>query len=481
MSKNPKKQTSRVFDPKKGKDEGLLSKFGKLFFVALLCASAWLFCIYLFPLPDSTDEASPKGDFLETKDRFKSQASMPVLTATLILPKQSTYAGSEKEKKQLLSDVETAVASYPNNPSILHIAGLTYAELQQSERAIALLRKSIQLESSKAEVVTALADLLLQVGKPEDAIVVLEQAIDRVGETEPLLSALGESYSQAGQLEKAVQTLERAVAKLSASTEKQSSSAGLRLAQALTQVGRFEEAEKHARESLLQRPSDLPSFVALSNALMRQNKREEAMEVRSRMPKVEPSTMADDQKYELSFRGFASHNYAMLGGTYAAQNNLDSAEKFFIRSLEIEPDSSKTALHLADMLRRNGRTQDAMIVYKKLIEIQPDNVLHYHNLASLAVSVGDLQTAERVLRSATTVDASGAADMQLAQFLLAIGDVSHVVKHAQLATEKLGTVDAHLVLMDACKASGDNAAAFNAYLKAKKIAPNDPRLANFTP
>lgn len=475
------KKTSKVPDAKKVEKDRLFSRYGKLVAVAILCAASWLLCIYLLPLPESPEENASSGVVAESINASQTPTALSVPTAILDLPKQSTYSGSEKEKKQLLSDVEAAVTSYPNNSSFLHIAGLTYAELQQSERAIELLKKSIQSDPNKADVASALADLLLQVGKPEDAIDVLETAIGRVGETEPLLSALGESCSQAGQLEKAVKTLEFAVAKLGESTEKQSSTARLRLAQALTQVGRFEEAEKYARESLSQNPSDLPSFVALSNALMRQNKREEAMEIRSRMPKIEPNTMADDQKYELSFRGFASHNYAMLGTAYAAQNKLDIAEKFYLRSLAIVPESSQTALLLAEMLRRNGRIQDAMRVYNRLIEIQPENILNYHNLASLAVSISDLQTAERVLRSAVSVDTSGAADMQFAQFLLAIGNISNVVKHAQLATEKLGTVDAHLVLMDACRASGDSAAAFNAYLKAKKIAPNDPRLANFTP
>ncbi len=461
-------------------NEGNMARLGKLVGVAVLCAASWLICIYWIPLPDAevdSAETSSTADSLLAP----APAIAPMAVSKLSLPRQSIYAGSEKEKKLLLNDVESAVASFPKNAAFLHIAGLTYAELQQSERAIELLRTALQADPNNQDVCTALADLLLQIGKPEEAVVILEQAISRFRESEPLLSALGESYSQAGLIDKAAATLERAVAKLPPPSETNSSPSRLRLAQAFTQVGRFDEAEKAARDAVLQNPKDLPSFVALANALMRQNKRDEASEVRARMPKGEPNIMADDQKYELSFRGFTSHNYAMLGSAYAALNRLDTAEKFFVRSLEIAPDSHKTVLLLAEMLRRNGRIADAMIAYQRLIEIQPENVLSYHNLASLAVSVHDLPTAEKALRAAVQVDTSGAADIQLAQFLLATGNAKSVVTYAQAAVDKLGTVDAYLVLMDACRAQGDSAASFSAYLKAKKLAPDDPRLANFTP
>jgi len=108
--------------------------------------------------------------------------------------------------------------------------------------------------------------------------------------------------------------------------------------------------------------------------------------------------------------------------------------------------------------------------------------MNYHNLASLAVSASDIPLAENTLRMAINADTSGLADLQLARFLLGtgnIGNIGNVVSHAQIAVDRLGTIDAYLVLIDALRAIGDRASAFKAYLKAKAIAPNDPRLASF--
>ncbi len=457
------------------------TKYGQLVVVSALLASTLLFCYYLSPFPEvssrleNSTEPTDNG-YLAT---VQSQAVDTHNAARLTLPKVTNYTNSGEEKKRLLEEVEKAVEAYPVDPSILIIAALTYSELQQTEKAIEFLKKSIAADAKNPLAVTSLAEILMEVGKQEEAVTILEQAVSRGLVIEPLLSILGEAYSQSGRMEDAVKVLERAVAIPSPQPEQ--SKAPLRLAQALTQLGRFEEAEVYARNSFTQRPSDPTGYVALSNVLMRQNKREEALEIRKQMPKPDPNQTADDQKYELSFRGFASHHYAQLGSAYAAHGSFSFAEQFFIRSLQLTPDSAKTALLLADFLRGQGRMQDAIATYKRLVEIQPDNLMNYHNLASMAVSSRDLPLAENALRMALKADTSGMADLQLARFLLGTGNVEDVVLHAQNAVNRLGTVDAYLVLIDAFRANGDRASAFNAYLKAKAIAPNDPRLATFNP
>jgi len=458
------------------------TKYGRLVAVIVLCTSSWLLCAYLLPYPEvplPSEDSVPvenEAPLVESKS-----LGIPGETASWNLPKKSIYTNSSQERKQLLNEVEKAVDAYPRDASILHIAGLVYAEVQQSERAIELLKKCNEIDGNRPGAVVALSDLFTQLGKPEEAAVILEQAVGRGHETEPLLSALGEVYSQAGKIEEAAKVLERAVSIASADPVlMQESTAPARLAQALTQLGRFEEAEKQARDAVALQPKKEANYIALSNALMRQNKREQALEVRKQIPKRETFVPADDQEFELSFRGFASHNYSMLAAAYSAHNSLANAERMFVLSLELEPESAKTALLLADLLRLQGRNHDAISVYKRLLEIKPDDLINYHNLASLAVSIKDLALAENSLRLATKVDLSGNADLRLAVFLLGIGN-KETLTYAKIAVDRLGTIDAYLVLMDAARACSDTASAYNAYLKAKAIAPNDPRLANFNP
>jgi len=453
------------------------SNFGKLALISVLCASLLLACFYFTPLPEDPSEQDHPAEPSDSKASMASNspASTPRDSARLNLPEQTVYTSSAEEKKRLLNDVEKAVETYPADATILHIAGLTYSELLQTAKAIEYLERAIKADSTDPQVVVELAEVFMQFGKQEEATTVLERALERGQRTESLLSTLGEAYSQTGRMEDAVKTLELAVATTSPQPEQ--SKATLRLAQALTQLGRFEEAEKYARTSLSQRPTDVAVYVALSNVLMNQKKREEALEIQKRIPKLATNLVEDDQKYELSFRGFASHNYAQLGSAYAAHQSVALAEQFFVRSLELTPDSASTALRLADLLKNQGRAQDAITTYKRLVQIQPDNLKNYHNLASLAVSAGDLPLAENALRMATNADKTGAADLRLARFLLGSGNVANAVSHSQIAVDRLGTLDAYLALMDALSAVGDRTSAHQAYLKAKAIAPNDPRLA----
>ncbi len=193
------------------------TKYGQLVGIVVLCSSVCLLAAYLFPYPEdsllSKEEPQVKSEFpLEQANTVGVLAEKSSLT----LPKESLYTDSSQEKKRLLNEVEKAVEAYPNDASILHIAGLVYAELQQSERALELLQKCNEIDSNRSDVVVALADQFTQLGKHNEATLVLEQAIGRGLETEPLLSAMGEIYSQAGKMEEAANVLERAVALASA-------------------------------------------------------------------------------------------------------------------------------------------------------------------------------------------------------------------------------------------------------------------------
>lgn len=392
------------------------------------------------------------------------------------LPSALVELDTKQEQSRLLSEVEEAIRRYPSDASLYHIGALTYNELLQTERADELFSKSLALAGQNVDVLIAYADMLDQLGRHDEAVTMLSKAVEGGLLTEGLLTALGKAYAETGQLEAAVRTLEQCVERYP-----NSSSAHLPLAQALVQVQRFAEAEQHARIALAQDAENRASYVALSAALMRQNKKDEALALRSQMPKVDPQVMPDDDRYQRSFRSFAANTYTMLGNSYISHQSPAAAERVLIQSLKLDPQSIKAAVVLADLLHRLGRLDDSMIVYKRLTELDPGNFLNFHNLASLAVSTGNIALAENAIRRAAETDTSGNGDLLLARFLLGVGNIEEGAASAQRAADRLGNVDAYLALIAAHRARGDKASALSTFLKAKSLAPNDPRLTTFTP
>ncbi len=393
--------------------------------------------------------------------------------SSIALPTEPREIQTEAEQQQLLADVERALEKFPDDATVFYIAGLTYAELLQTDKAITMFGRSLEIDSSRPEVLAQYSDVLLQVGQQQEAVSVLQQAVDGGVETVAILTALGDAYSQLGEVEQAAEILGRAVERFP-----DQPAAWLRLAQAQVQLGRFEKAEKNARTVIALGQDDRAAYLVLSTALIRLGRREEALKIRGQMPKIEPQVVPDDEKYQRSFRGFASNTYSMLASAYSAHNSLSQAEQWLLRSIELEPASAKSLISLADLYRKEGRFKDSIQVHKRLIEIQPTNLLNYTNLASLAVSVGDVPLAESSLRQAVKADQTGNADLQLARFLIGVGNLDDAAAHAQIAVERLETVDAYLVWISTLRAQGNMALAFDALLKAREIAPDDPRLMN---
>jgi tetratricopeptide (TPR) repeat protein len=132
---------------------------------------------------------------------------------------------------------------------------------------------------------------------------------------------------------------------------------------------------------------------------------------------------------------------------------------------------------MADMLQRQGKSSDCLVVSKRLIDIEPDHVVHYWNLANLAMSARNVTLAEKTLLQATEIDSTGTSDLLMAQLLMNLRKSENLVKYARQAVDRLGTVEAYVVLISALQATGESNAAQLELLKARKIAPNDPRLA----
>ena len=130
------------------------------------------------------------------------------------------------------------------------------------------------------------------------------------------------------------------------------------------------------------------------------------------------------------------------------------------------------------MLYKQQRAEQAILVYQRLVEVQPENLFNYNNLASLAVSIGNVPLAEGSLRRAAKADPTGNATLRLADFLLRIGNSAEATTQAEAAVKLLGNADAYIVWISALKADGKTAAALSALLKARETLPGDDRLKN---
>jgi len=435
-----------------------------------LAAGACLLFVFFLPffgigINRNKDDSVGSGRNLNFEETFESKP-------TIELPSEVSYEGRAIEQARLLDAIAAVAVKYPDDPLVYHIAGIALTEASQFEKAIENLEKATSLDASQVEPVLMLADAYVKSGKQEKAIEMLNRAIARGLTSASLFLALGDTLSQLGRTDEAIQYLEK-----SRDLDSRNALTYRYLAQAYVDAGRFEEAEQAASKAVRLGAVESSIYTLWALSLARQGKTEEATQVRSKTPKREAAMEQDKDVLEQMFLEATSHHYAMLGKVCSANKSFEEAEKYLLQGLKLDPKSTMSTAILADLFHRQGRDSDCMALSKILMEIEPDNVVHYWNFANLAMSSRNVSLAEKTLLQATEIDPTGTSDLLMAQLLMNLRKSDNLVKYARRAVDRLGTVDAYVVLISALQATGEPNAARMEILKARKIAPNDPRLA----
>lgn len=416
----------------------------------------------------------------EDQPMEKNQPVAP--TDSIELNREPIFGATEPEQQRLLAAVEKSAETSANNARVQYIAALTYAELLQTERASQLFQRSLELDDSQSDVIVDYGQLLLSLGQQDEAIAVLSKIADpdaiadmsAENVSARALNALGEAFSQNGDLERATQTLQRAVLLFPEDGELH-----LQLAKVQNQNQAFAEAEEQARRAIELGVTDRAAYVALSTALVRSGRQDEALEVRAQLAALtEEPRAADSERYRESFRMFASNTYAMLGQAYVGLGTEPAAEDLLRDALRLDPTSIKALVTLGDICHRAGRAAETLSIYQRLIEVQPDNLVNYSNCATLAIAQRNLPLAEKVLQQAAERDERGYANLFYARLLMELGRFDEAANQAELAAQRSADVDAYLTWIAALQQQGKSAQALEAWLQARKIKPNDRRLAN---
>jgi tetratricopeptide (TPR) repeat protein len=92
--------------------------------------------------------------------------------------------------------------------------------------------------------------------------------------------------------------------------------------------------------------------------------------------------------------------YCNLGVIYGGQHKFDDALACFEKASELMPTSALTLNGLADVLSKMGRTEAAIIKWRRVIEIDPNFKSAYVALAKALKETGHSDEAQKVLDAA---------------------------------------------------------------------------------
>jgi tetratricopeptide (TPR) repeat protein len=126
------------------------------------------------------------------------------------------------------------------------------------------------------------------------------------------------------------------------------------------------------------------SYIYLAQVYMQEGKNEEAARQLERLNKLVPS---DDWR-----------TYMFTAQLYYNMKKYPEAAEYTKKAIGLNPQNTQARLQLPGILQRAGNVPEAVAVFRKLIEEQPDLAQAYTGLADLYAKEKDYSQAIEVLR-----------------------------------------------------------------------------------
>lgn len=250
---------------------------------------------------------------------------------------------------EALNEFRTAVSLNPGNPTYRSNMASTLAKLGQYPEAIDQCREALRLDPNHFDARLNLGTSLLHAGRLPEAIDEIRAAQLLRPEDPVVCNTLGAILLQLGQNAEAVQQIERALQLRPDYTEAHNN-----LAQALARSDQIPQAIEQFRQAIALDEKFAPAYIGLGLVLDAQGKLDDAIK-------------QFEKAIQLGTSGADVHN--SLGESFRKSGQIVPAIEHYQTAVRIKPDFMPACANLAQTLALAGRSQEAIAVSEKSIEV----------------------------------------------------------------------------------------------------------------
>ena len=351
-----------------------------------------------------------------------------------------------------------AVEQRPDSADAHSNLGLALMNLERFEEAGEALRRARALDPTHQSSLQNSAELLRKQGRYEAAVDAYRAVLQRDGRYALAYAGLGDALYQLQRYEAAVDALGTALeidpglpfaGKLS-----------LLMGRAARSLGQLDRAEELYRDALAADPNEAAGLLELAGVLRAQGRRDEAEALMSRARELRPNdpahlqTIAEalrkEQRYEEALAAYRdvlaiapdyAFAHAGMGDTLfrlerfeealgameralaaqpdqevagvlhslagqAAQHlgRIDEAARHYAEAVRIDPRDSSSLDRLAMVRFGQKQYQEALVLYRNLLELTPDSAQTYSNLGATLYYLGRADEALRHFERAVAIE-----------------------------------------------------------------------------
>jgi tetratricopeptide (TPR) repeat protein len=144
--------------------------------------------------------------------------------------------------------------------------------------------------------------------------------------------------------------------------------------EALTRLGRHEQAEETYYYAQQLAPENAEIYAAMAESLLARDLHEKAVWCLREAARLDPELPRVE---------------ARLAEAYARTGRLERARQLYLRELRRDPGGIDTLLDLGELLLDMHRQEEAAEKFRRVLELEPDNADAHFNLGRLASETGD--------------------------------------------------------------------------------------------
>lgn len=269
--------------------------------------------------------------------------------------------GQFAKAEELLGQLSVSI---PENADVLVSMGRTHMGLQRYQDAVTCLERAAVLDPGSAKVQRVLSEMHLSEGNLDKAIDSATKATRLAPNDAESCRALGNAFLEARQPGEALSCYERLVA-IKPDDWQAYANGGM----AFILAGRLEDAEKTLTFSNSLNPMEPMVVLPLSSVL------------------IDLGKYADAALLLDGLLAMSPHNPKVLtlcGINAYKRGNCNAAIGNFIKALALDEDNMELRLHLGEALIKEGKTENALTMYRQALGKDPDQLQSYVQIARIA-------------------------------------------------------------------------------------------------
>ncbi len=282
-----------------------------------------------------------------------------------------------------------AVEQRPGSARAHNTHGEAFLALDRLDEAEGSFRRALELDPSQKRAHLNMAEIRNRQGRLAESIKWYREVIDIDPESASAHYGIGTAMFRLGQYAQAAQSLERAVSLLPDALPVGSFHL---LAEALLRQERYEEALARYRGVLEMDPENAPALAGIGYALFHLKRYEQAIDSLARSISLRPESPA------------AADRHVVIGQASMELGREGAAAEHYGRALAVDARNTKALDALAVLRFRQQRYEEALRLYKTMIDIGETGAQLHANVGAVLYHLGRPEEARRSLERARALD-----------------------------------------------------------------------------